>query len=221
MVSEIKNIGEKKMDIFEKLKGLKNSNSETVSGPVEYIIAGLGNVGSEYDGTRHNAGFMAADEIAGKYNVEIKKLKFKSLCGDVMICGRRCLLMKPSTFMNNSGQAVTEAMSFYKIPAEKVIVLYDDISLEPSKLRIRRKGSDGGHNGIKNIIYLSGKDNFPRIKIGVGKKPTPEYDLASWVLSKFKREEYEELKKALVNSVACVELIVSGKIDEAMNKYNS
>ncbi len=135
--------------------------------------------------------------------------------------GKRCLIMKPTTFMNNSGEAVTEAMNFYKIPPERTIIVFDDISLEPGKLRIRRKGSDGGHNGIKSIIYLSGSDAFPRIKMGVGAKPNPDYKLADWVLGHFKKEDGEKLEQCFQNAVACLELIVQGKIDEAMNKYNS
>ncbi|MBE6839253.1 MAG: aminoacyl-tRNA hydrolase [Ruminococcus sp.] len=203
-------------ELFKKISG----SSREPAGAVEYIIVGLGNVGTDYEGTRHNAGFMAIDRLARKYNTDIKKLKFKSLCGDVVISGKRCLLVKPSTFMNLSGQAVVEAMEFYKIPTENVIVLYDDISLPPSKLRVRRKGSDGGHNGIKNIIYLTGKNDFPRVKIGVGERPNPNIDLADWVLSRFKKEEYEALSEALDKSVTCVELIVDGKIDEAMNRFN-
>ncbi|HNX65053.1 MAG TPA: aminoacyl-tRNA hydrolase [Oscillospiraceae bacterium] len=206
------------MDIFEKLKAL---SAPAPTGTMEYIIIGLGNVGTQYEGTRHNAGFMVIDNLARKYNIDVKKMKFKSLCGDAMISGKRCLLMKPSTFMNNSGEALVEAMNFYKIPIENVIVIYDDISLQPSKLRIRKKGSDGGHNGIKSIIYLTGKDTFPRIKIGVGAKPNPSYNLADWVLSTFKREEYEDLKIALENAVSCIELMVQGKTDDAMNSYNS
>lgn len=206
------------MDIFEKLKAI---STPAPTGPVEYIIIGLGNVGTQYEGTRHNAGFMVIDNFAKKYNVDVKKLKFKSLCGDVTISEKRCLLMKPSTFMNNSGEALVEAMNFHKVSTQNVIVIYDDISLEPSFLRIRRKGSDGGHNGIKSIIYLTGKDDFPRIKIGVGKKPNPNYNLADWVLSTFKREEYELVQEALDKATACIELIVAGKINDAMNKYNS
>jgi len=206
-------------DIFDLFKKIENNNPAP-TGNVEYLIVGLGNVGTQYEGTRHNAGFMAVDRLASKHKFDIKKIKFKSLCGEVMLSGKRCLVIKPTTFMNLSGQAVVEAMEFYKIPSEKVIVLYDDISLPISKLRVRRKGSDGGHNGIKNIIYLTGKDDFPRVKIGVGEKPNPAMDLADWVLSRFKKEEYEDLSPALDNAVSCVELIVSGKIDEAMNKYN-
>ena len=205
------------MDLFEKLKALSRPEP---SGPVEYIIVGLGNVGTQYEGTRHNAGFMALDQLARKYAADIKKLKFKSLCCEAVISGRRCLLMKPSTFMNKSGEAVLEAVQFYKLSMENVLVLFDDISLEPSLIRIRRKGSDGGHNGIKNIIYLTGRDDFPRVKIGVGKKPHPDYDLADWVLSSFKRSEFERMQEALDKTVAAVELMVDGKMNEAMNKYN-
>jgi PTH1 family peptidyl-tRNA hydrolase len=164
---------------------------------------------------------MAIDMLSKEYNVKVDRIKFKSLCGDVTINGKNCLLMKPTTYMNNSGQAVVEAMNFYKVPIENIIVIYDDISLEPSKLRIRRKGSDGGHNGIKSIIYLTGEDTFPRVKLGVGKKPHPDYNLADWVLSNFKLEELKLMEVSCSNAVKCVELIVQNKIDEAMNKYNS
>lgn len=208
------------MSVFDIFKQLENKDPAP-TGAVEYIIAGLGNPGTEYENTRHNIGFMTIDTLCEKYKVSCKKLKFKSLTCDVMIAGKRCLIMKPSTFMNKSGEAVTEAMSFYKIPPERTIIVYDDISLEPGKLRIRRKGSDGGHNGIKNIIYLSGSDMFPRIKMGVGAKPHPDYNLADWVLGHFKKEDGEKLEQCFQNAVSALELMVAGKIDEAMNKYNS
>lgn len=208
------------MSIFDAFKKIENNKSNTGNKP-EYIIVGLGNPDTKYLNTRHNAGFMAIDMISKEYNVSVNRIKFKSLCGDVTINGKNCLLMKPTTYMNNSGQAVVEAMNFYKIPIENVIVIYDDISLEPSKLRIRRKGSDGGHNGIKSIIYLTGADTFPRIKLGVGKKPHPDYNLADWVLSNFKPDELEQMKVSCGNAVKCVELIVQNNIDKAMNKYNS
>ncbi len=207
------------MSIFDKLKAI--SHKETHSTGFEYLIVGLGNPGREYQNTRHNAGFLTIERLCDKYNVKTNKIKYKSLCGDVSINGKRCLLMMPQTYMNNSGQAVVEAMNFYKIPIEKVIILYDDISLEPSKIRIRRKGSDGGHNGIKSIIYLTGKDNFPRVKIGVGAKPHPKYNLADWVLSAFKEDEKPLMIEGFDKSIASIELIVSGKMDEAMNKNNS
>ncbi len=202
-------------DIFAQLKKDKDP-----TGPIEYIIVGLGNPGPEYTLTRHNAGFMALDAIAEKFNTTIKRIKFKALTGEAVITGHRCLLLKPSTFMNNSGQSVVEAMQFYKVPIEKVVVIYDDISLEPSRIRIRKKGSDGGHNGIKSIIYLTGADTFPRIKLGVGKKPHPEYNLADWVLSNFNKDEQKQMKTAYDSCPDIVSLIVSGETDTAMNRYN-
>jgi PTH1 family peptidyl-tRNA hydrolase len=187
----------------------------------EYIIAGLGNPGSKYEMTRHNAGFLALDLFAIEENVNIKKLKFHSLVCDVTIDGKRCLLMKPQTMMNNSGQAIGEAAKFYKIPPEKVIIIYDDISLDVGQTRIRRKGSAGGHNGIKSIIAHLGSENFPRVKIGVGKKPNPEYDLVNWVLGRFPKEQESDLKTALENSTKATRLIVNDQIDQAMNLYNS
>lgn len=188
---------------------------------VDYIIAGLGNPGSQYDLTRHNAGFMAVDKIAEEYKVKVDRIKFKSLCNTFEMKGKKVLLMKPQTFMNLSGQSITEAMNFYKVPIENVIILCDDISLEPSKLRIRRKGSDGGHNGLKNIIYLSGKDTFPRIRIGVGQKPHPDYDLADWVLSRFTPSEQKLMAEGAEKAMRSCELMVQGNIDQAMNRYNS
>ena len=190
-------------------------------GPVEFLLVGLGNPGKQYENTRHNAGFMAVDTIAQKHHVEIKRIKFKGTVAECSLAGKKVLLLKPSTYMNLSGQSVQEAMNFYKLPPEKVLILFDDINLDPGKLRIRRKGSDGGHNGMKNIIYLSGSDQFPRIKLGVGKKPHPDYNLADWVLSRLSQQEQKELELALENAAAAAELIVRGEIDRAMNLYNS
>ena len=189
-------------------------------GAVDFIIVGLGNPDKKYEITRHNAGFITADIIADKYDCQINKVKFKSLVGECRINGKRVLIMKPSTYMNNSGQAVVEAMNFYKLPAEKVIVIFDDISLDVGKLRIRKKGSDGGQKGMRSIIYLSGKDTFPRIKIGIGAKPNPEWELADWVLSKFTNKELEQIKAAAENALGAVELMVNGETDKAMNRYN-
>lgn len=197
------------------------NNAAAPQGPVEYIVAGLGNPGREYENTRHNAGFVTIDRFAEKQHVQINRLKYKALCGECTVEGKRVLLLKPQTFMNNSGQSVTQAMSFYKIPPERVIILLDDISLEPGRLRIRRKGSDGGQNGMKNIIYLSGRDTFPRIKIGIGAKPNPGWDLAKWVLSRFTPDEYKLLLEAAEKAGSAVELIIKGDIDQAMNLYNS
>lgn len=202
-------------------QNLFSSRPSVPTGPVEFLIVGLGNPGRQYENTRHNAGFITLDVIAEKAGARVDRLKFKGLCGEGMLGGKKVLLLKPSTFMNLSGQSVQEAMAFYKLPPEKVLVIFDDISLEPGRLRIRRKGSDGGHNGIKNIIYLSGKDTFPRIKMGVGKKPNPNWDLADWVLSHFTEDELKALQDAAERAASAAELIVQGKIDEAMNRYTS
>ena len=193
------------------MRNLFSKKADVPAGPVDFLIVGLGNPGKEYDNTRHNAGFMAVDRIAGELGVKIDRLKFKSLCGDGMLAGHRVLLMKPSTFMNLSGQAVQEAAAFYKIPMERVLVFLDDISLEPGHVRIRRKGTDGGHNG---------SDQFPRVKIGVGAKPHPDYDLAKWVLSRFSSDEQKALDSVLDHVADMARLIVSGRMDEAMNGYN-
>lgn len=205
------------MDIFELLKQV---SVPKVSGSPEYIVAGLGNPGAKYENTRHNAGFMVVDTLAKKHGAEIKKLEFKSLTGVAEISGHRVLIMKPATYMNNSGEAVTAAMQFYKIPIERVIIVNDDISLEPSQLRIRRKGSDGGHNGLKSIIYLTGSDGFTRIKVGVGKKP-PQFDLADWVLSCFSKDEIKLMQESTDKASSAIELILKGETDKAMNLYNS
>ncbi|MCH5352559.1 MAG: aminoacyl-tRNA hydrolase [Acutalibacter sp.] len=194
--------------------------SDVSAGSVEFMIVGLGNPGKQYENTRHNAGFMALDAIAEKHHGEVKRIKYKGLTGECRIAGKRVLLLKPSTFMNLSGQSVQEATKFYKLPPERVLILFDDINLEPGKLRIRRKGSDGGHNGMKNIIYLTGSDQFPRVKIGVGQKPHPDYNLADWVLSKFTAKDLEALHPALENAAAAAELIIKGELDRAMNLYN-
>ena len=200
---------------------LFSSRSTVPAGPVEFLIVGPGNPGRQYENTRHNAGFITLDVIAEKAGARVDRIKFKGLCGEGMLGGKKVLFLKPSTFMNLSGQSVQEAMSFYKLPPEKVLVIFDDISLDPGKLRIRRKGSDGGHNGIKNIIYLSGKDTFPRIKMGVGKKPNPGWDLADWVLSRFTEDEQKALLDAAGKAASAAELIVQGNIDKAMNLYTS
>lgn len=190
------------------------------SGGIEFLIVGLGNPGGKYEITRHNAGFLCADLFAESMNTEIKRLKYHALTAEVNIDGHRCLLMKPQTFMNNSGEAVAEAAKFYKIPLEKIIVVFDDISLPIGKLRVRRKGSAGGHNGIKSLIAHLGSENFPRVKIGVGAKPHPDYDLGDWVLTNFKKEDFPALKEAMVNACEAVKLIVNGNTDKAMNLYN-
>lgn len=202
-------------DIFANLK----YNAPTPQGPVEYIVVGLGNPGAKYENTRHNAGFVAIDALAAAHNARIDRLRFKAMTGECMISGHRVLLMKPETFMNLSGEAVTQAMAFYKVAPENTVILFDDISLEPGQVRIRRKGSAGTHNGMKNIIALSGSQLFPRVKIGVGDKPE-RWDLADWVLSRFTEDEQKAVEAAAKNTVDAVKLIVEDKTDEAMNRYN-
>jgi PTH1 family peptidyl-tRNA hydrolase len=198
----------------------KVNKIDSTSGGIEFIIAGLGNPGTQYENTRHNAGYMAADLIAKEAGVKLNKLKFQSLTGVALLGGKKCLLMKPTTFMNLSGQAVTAALDYYKLPPEKLLVCCDDITGAIGQLRIRRSGSDGGHNGLKNIIYLTGSDQFPRIKIGVGDKPHPDYPLVDWVLSRFTKDEYQHLQPAVKNAAAAALLIVGGEIEKAMNLYN-
>lgn len=198
-----------------------SKREESPSSGFDYLIAGLGNPGEQYAFTRHNAGFLALDEIAARAGIRVKSLKFKSLYGTGQIAGKKVVLIKPQTFMNASGEALRDAAQFYKIPMEKVIVLYDDISLDVGRLRIRRKGSDGGHNGIKSILYLTGSDQFPRIKLGVGKKPHPEMDLADWVLSRFTKEEGKLLEEAIDKAAQALELMIQGNTEEAMNRFNS
>ncbi|WP_416201243.1 MAG: Peptidyl-tRNA hydrolase [Thermocaproicibacter melissae] len=190
------------------------------SSPVEYIIVGLGNPGPQYEGTHHNAGFMAIDALAEKCGVKIDRLKFKGLCATTTLAGKKVLLLKPTTYMNLSGQSVVEAMQFYKLPPERVIILYDDISFPPGKLRIRMKGSDGGQNGMKNIIYLAGSDAFPRIRLGTGDRPDRKCDLADWVLAKFTESDKKLFDQAVENACAALELMVQGKTAEAMSLYN-
>ena len=189
-------------------------------GSVEFLVVGLGNPDRKYENTRHNAGWLAIDYIADKLGCDVNKIKYKSLIGTCSVGDAKVMLMKPTTYMNNSGQAVVEAMNFYKIPPENVIVLLDDISLDVGKMRIRSKGSDGGQKGMRSIIYLSGSDKFPRVKIGIGAKPNPEWELADWVLSKFSNDEFKTLEKIFENTADAVKLIVDGKIDRAMNLYN-
>ena len=207
-------------DISELFKLISKPKTTLPAGPVEYIVVCLGNPGKQYENTRHNVGFITADKIAEKRGFKIDRLRFQSLTGEVMIAGKKVLFLKPSTFMNLSGQAVVEAMNFYKVPIEKVLVIHDDVSLAPGRLRIRQKGSDGGHNGLKNIIYLSGKNTFPRIKIGVGDKPHPDYDMADWVLGVPNADDRKLIEEAILKIDEIVELIVGDKFNEAMNRFN-
>lgn len=209
------------MSIFDLFKQIESQSAPAVTGPPEYIIAGLGNIGDKYRGTRHNAGFMMIDAFAEQHGAKFGKHQFKSNTAMAEVNGVRVLLLKPDTFMNLSGQAVQEAMQFYQIPAEKVIVIYDDINLGVGELRIRQKGSDGGHNGMKNIIYLTGADTFPRIRVGIGQKPHPDYDLAAWVLSAFSAEELQTLSETAKTVCEALPLMLEGRTDLAMNRYNT
>jgi len=206
--------------MFSKFRSKQPGDSDTRSRTPEYILVGLGNPGQRYEFTRHNAGFLCLELLAQNENVKIDRLKWKSLCGEATLGGHRCLLLKPQTFMNNSGEAVREAADFYRIPPENIIVLFDDISLPCGKLRIRRKGSDGGHNGVKSIILHLNSDNFPRVKLGIGERPNPEWALMDWVLSPFKKDELARLREAADSACKAAELIVRGEIEQAMCLYN-
>lgn len=195
--------------------------SKKFSSNIDFCIIGLGNPGREYENTRHNVGFITLDYIAEKLDVSISKLKFKSLYTIADYKGKKIMLIKPQTFMNLSGQAVVEALQFYKLDISNAVVICDDVNFDIGKLRIRRKGSDGGQNGVKNIIYLSNRDDFARIKLGVGKKPSPDYNLADWVLSKFRAEEMQSLESAVKSAAEAALMIADGEIDKAMNRYNN
>ena len=188
--------------------------------PYDLLLVGLGNPGLEYETTRHNVGFRALDAFCDKHDVACDKMKFKGYIGECKIGGKRIMLLKPQTYMNNSGESVGEVAKFYKIPSDRILVMFDDISLEPGVIRIRRKGSAGGHNGLKDIIAHLGNDEFMRVKIGVGAKPHPDYDLKDWVLGKFPPEQKENIENALKNTVKAVDELISNGIDSAMNKYS-
>ena len=189
-------------------------------GGVSWLIVFLGNPGPRYEMTRHNAGFMAADAMAKEKNVNINKARFKALTATCDIGGESVLLMKPQTFMNLSGDAVAQAAKFYKIPPERVIVVSDEISLPIGKLRIRTKGSAGGHNGLKDIIAKLGTDAFPRIRIGVGAPPHPDYDMADWVLSSFKNQDAEDMLAAAERAAQAAQCYIAQGADRAMNRFN-
>lgn len=199
----------------------KFKNQGSGSSTYDYLVVGLGNPGAKYETTRHNAGFLCIEKMEDEYGFKAKKLKFHALIGDTKIANKKILVMKPQTMMNNSGVAISECASFYKIPPQNIIVIFDDISLDPGKLRIKRKGSAGGHNGIKSIIAHLGTEEFPRIKLGVGKKPHPDYDLADWVLSNFPKNDIPLVREAIDNALGALELMVKGDTETAMSKYNS
>ena len=189
-------------------------------GPVEWLVVGLGNPGPKYDWTRHNMGFLVIDELAEREKIPVQKLKFKALTNTVVIGDQSVLLMKPTTYMNLSGGAVGEAARFYKIPPERILVISDDVALPQGKLRIRRSGSAGGHNGLKDIIAHLGGDGFPRIKVGVGGKPHPDSDMADWVLGKFTGQDKKTMEEAIHRAADAVEELLKNGVDQAMSRFN-
>lgn len=187
---------------------------------IDWLIVGLGNPGMAYEHTRHNAGYDALCVIAKDAGIALSKKQFKALVGTGEIAGKKVMLMFPQTFMNASGEAVREAMAFYKLSPEQLLVLSDDIALNPGVVRVRKKGSDGGQKGLRSIIGCIGDDNFSRVRIGVGAKPHPAYDLADWVLSKYKKDEQPLMEDAFEKAAGAAKCIVAGSIEEAMNKYS-
>ena len=190
------------------------------SGGVDWLLVCLGNPGDQYENTRHNVGFMVADELADRAGIPIQKLKYRALTNTTQLGGQKVLIMKPITYMNLSGEAVRQAVDFYKVPADHVLVVSDDTALAVGRLRIRKGGSAGGHNGLKNIIQHLGTDQFPRVRLGVGEKPHPDYDLADWVLGKFQGEDKKSMEQAVKKAADAIECLLSQGLDKAMNRYN-
>ena len=190
------------------------------TGSASWMLVCLGNPGEKYENTRHNVGYMVGDEIAERQNVPIQKLKFKALTNLVTISGEKVLVLKPITYMNLSGEAVRPAADFYKIPPERILVISDDTALPVGWLRIRKSGSAGGHNGLKNIIQHLGTDQFPRLRVGVGEKPHPDYDMADWVLGKFVGEDKKAIDAAVKRAADAVECILKEGLDRGMSKFN-
>ena len=189
-------------------------------GGVTWLLVCLGNPGDQYENTRHNVGWMVADEVADRQNAPIQRLKFKALTNILTISGEKVLVMKPVTYMNLSGEAVRPAADFYKVPPEHILVVSDDTALAVGRLRIRKSGSAGGHNGLKNIIQQLGTDQFPRLRVGVGEKPHPDYDLADWVLGHFTGEDKKAIDASVKRAADAVECILKDGLDRAMNKFN-
>ena len=187
---------------------------------VSWLVVGLGNLGEEYERTRHNAGFEVVDLLAQSLGVRIQRLKFKALIAAADIGDQKVLLMKPTTYMNLSGEAVEQAVSFYKVPPERILVISDEVALPPGKLRIRASGSAGGHNGLKNIILHLHSDQFPRIRVGVGNKPHPDYDMADWVLGRPMGEDRKALDEAEKKAAEAIGVMLEKGLDRAMEKYN-
>ena len=190
------------------------------SGGASWLIVGLGNPGEKYENTRHNVGFMVADEIGERQHAPIQKLKFRALTNIFTISGEKVLVMKPVTYMNLSGEAVRQAADFYKVPPDHVLVVLDDTALAVGKLRVRRGGSAGGHNGLKSIIQHLGTDQFPRLRVGVGEKPHPDYDLADWVLGRFTGEDKKAIDAAVKRAADGVECILKDGLEQGMNRFN-
>ena len=190
------------------------------SGGVDWLLVGLGNPGDQYENTRHNVGFMVIDELADRANVPVQKLKYRALTNTATLGGQKVLLMKPITYMNLSGEAVRQAVDIYKVPADHVLVISDDTALAVGRLRIRKGGSAGGHNGLKNIIQQLGTDQFPRVRLGVGEKPHPDYDLADWVLGRFQGEDKKAIDAAVKKAADAIECILSQGLDKGMNRFN-
>lgn len=203
-------------DLFKKIE----KKEPSVTGPITHIVVGLGNPGGEYASTRHNAGFLAIDYLAERLGVTVDRAKYRALVGEATVGERRVLLMKPQTFMNLSGEAVREAAAFYHVAPENVIVIYDDVTLDIGRLRVRGKGSDGGHNGMKSIIYQLKSDAFPRVRVGVGKKPHPDFDLADFVLSAFTAEEVKALTATFDTVKKGIELLLAGDLAAAQQVCN-
>lgn len=185
-----------------------------------WLIVGLGNPGREYEKSRHNAGFRAIDLLSQQLHCPIDRARFQGLYGQTVYQGQKLYLLKPMTFMNLSGQSVLQLSAFFKVPPQRIIVLFDDISLEPGRLRVRGDGSAGGHNGIKSIIAELGSQDFPRVKIGVGAKPHPDYDLAAWVLSSFSAQEEKALEPALRRAGEAALAVIDHGVAEAANRFN-
>lgn len=206
-------------NIFDLFKQISTSEDSS-SGAIEYILVGLGNPGKEYERTRHNAGFMAMDYISGRCGAKIDRAKFSALVGEATINGKRVLLMKPQTFMNSSGEAVSAAAKFYKIAPENIIVISDDVSLDVGRVRVRRKGSHGGQKGLKSIQECLGTEDYQRIKIGVGAKPHPDYDMAAWVLSTFEPKDIEAISENYPRIYDGLCKMLEGDTEEAMQICN-
>ncbi|MBE6634456.1 MAG: aminoacyl-tRNA hydrolase [Ruminococcaceae bacterium] len=207
-------------DIFDLFRQISQKNTAPKE-PISWLIVGLGNPGEEYRSTRHNAGFLTIDSLAEQLGLHIDRMKFHALTTEASIGSSRVLLMKPMTLMNASGIAVSEAAAFYKIPADHILVISDDINLAPGRMRLRKNGSAGGQKGLKSIIEKLGTQEFPRLRMGVGAKPHPDYDLASWVLSNFSKEEMEALRSAIGGAEAGIRLLLEGRFEQAVQHCNS